>query len=48
LAALALITILLPSRMTDILALTVGVALVACLLRAFARGVKPSLKVDRS
>jgi UDP-N-acetylmuramyl pentapeptide phosphotransferase/UDP-N-acetylglucosamine-1-phosphate transferase len=38
LAALALTTILLPSRMTDVAALTVGAALVACLLRAFARG----------
>jgi UDP-N-acetylmuramyl pentapeptide phosphotransferase/UDP-N-acetylglucosamine-1-phosphate transferase len=38
LAALALATILLPSRATEIVALGVGAVLVACLLVVFARG----------
>jgi hypothetical protein len=38
LAALALLTILLPSPVTDIAAVSVGMALVAWLLVAFARG----------
>ncbi len=42
LAALALSTILLPSRTTDVAALTVGMALVGWLLIAFARGPSPS------
>jgi hypothetical protein len=48
LAALALTTILLPWRMTAIAAMTAGAALVASLLRAFASGVKHSLKIDHS
>jgi UDP-N-acetylmuramyl pentapeptide phosphotransferase/UDP-N-acetylglucosamine-1-phosphate transferase len=40
LAALALTTILLPSRITDIAALTVGAALVAFVLIRFAHGLK--------
>src|SRR6516165_10380810 len=38
LAALAFVTILLPSSVTDIAAVSVGMALVAWLLVAFARG----------
>jgi UDP-N-acetylmuramyl pentapeptide phosphotransferase/UDP-N-acetylglucosamine-1-phosphate transferase len=40
LAGLALATILVPSRMTDIAAVSVGMMLVACLLVVFARGPK--------
>jgi UDP-N-acetylmuramyl pentapeptide phosphotransferase/UDP-N-acetylglucosamine-1-phosphate transferase len=42
LAALALATILLPSRTTDIIALSVGAALVAWILAVFTRGPKAS------
>jgi hypothetical protein len=38
LAVLALATILLPSRMTDIIAMSVGAALVAWILVVFAHG----------
>jgi UDP-N-acetylmuramyl pentapeptide phosphotransferase/UDP-N-acetylglucosamine-1-phosphate transferase len=48
LAALALTTILLPSRITDIPAVSAGSALVAWLLIVFARGPRRSCKSIRS